>query len=363
MIQKIFQFYDDSEYYIEANKKKLAYDNVSVISGMLTFFVFVSVFFIIMAIAFGGGITNYVRYFPALIMVVIIAIFNEFIAKYAKKNFLRARIYCAVVYSLVIMFFSTADIIIYPKSRAVFFPAALFVLTTLYMDRFIFIILFKIIVSFAFVLIDTRFKTPQLVVNDITVAALTIIASSFSYLTIITTTLSRREDNINLVKKSQTDLLTGLLNKVSFEERCIEYLERKMNGAKCTMFIVDLDNFKNINDQHGHAAGDKVVKSFAGILRSYFHPDDIIGRVGGDEFMVLVLGEMPADFSETRCRSILHELRTSNICGVTGMTCSIGFAEETGRVTFDQIYDMADRALYKAKENGKAQYYKFRIGD
>ena len=233
----------------------------------------------------------------------------------------------------------------------------------LYMDRFSYVFVFKSFLALIFIIIDIRYKTTPLVISDLTVATLSIFASSFSYFAIITTTLSRREDNIKLVKKSQTDLLTGLLNKVSFEERCTEYLDRKMNGAKCIMFIFDLDDFKNVNDQYGHAAGDKVVKFFGETLKSYFHPDDIIGRIGGDEFMVLVLGEMPEDFPEIRCRSVLHELRTSNIDGIIGLTCSMGFVVETGKITFGEIYAMADKALYKSKENGKAQYHRYQANE
>ncbi|MCR5557063.1 MAG: GGDEF domain-containing protein [Butyrivibrio sp.] len=363
MIQKLFQFYDDSEYYIETNKKKLAYDNVSVIRRMLTFFVFITVLYILTGIAFGGGIPAYSKYFPALLAVVIVTLVNDICSKNVRGSFIISRIYCTVVYTLVIVTFSAADIIIYSGSRAVFFPCAILVLTMLYIDRISYAFLFKSILALIFILIDIKYKTTALVISDLTVVTLSIFASSFSYLAIITTALSRREDNIKLVKMSQTDLLTGLLNKVSFEERCTEYLDRKMNGAKCTMFIFDLDNFKNVNDQYGHAAGDKVIKFFAETLWSYFHPDDIIGRIGGDEFMVLVLGEMPDDFPEIRCRSVLHELKTSNIDGITGMTCSMGFAIETGRISFGEIYAMADKALYKAKENGKAQYHRYQAND
>ncbi len=359
MIQKFFQYYDDSEYYIEANRKKLASDNMSVIGGMLTFFVCVSLMFILVAIAFGGGVAPYEKYFPAALAVIGATMLHKAITNVISNDFIKVRIYALFVYSVVTISFSVADCIIYPSSRAVFFPSALIVMTMLYMDRIGYILLFKAILTAVFIIIDFRIKGNQVVINDLTVAVLAIIASGFSYMATISNILTRREDSINLVKKSQTDLLTGLLNKVSFEEKCSEYLDRKMNGAKCTMFIFDLDDFKHVNDQFGHAAGDKVIKFFAETLRGYFHPDDIIGRIGGDEFMVLVLGDMSEDFADKRCRSVLHELKTSNIDGITGMTCSMGFVIETKKVTFDEIYKMADEALYQAKENGKAQYQRY----
>ncbi len=359
MIQKLFQLYDDSEYYIATSKKKLAYDNMSVIGGMLTFFVLTSVFFVLIAMAFGSDIMTNARYIPAVLVVLGVLFVHKFFAKRMKPNFYMVRIYSTIVYSIIILSFSAADMIIYPTSRAVFFPSAILVISCIYMDRVAFMMAFKYILTAVFLIMESQFKAQEILINDAFVAILSVMGSSFCYMTIVSSTLSRHEDSINLIKKSQTDLLTGLLNKVSFEEKCNEYLDKKINGAKSTLFIFDLDNFKDINDTHGHAAGDEVIKFFGKTLLGYFHPDDLIGRVGGDEFMVLVLGEMPEGFAERRCRSVLHELRTSNIKGVTGMTCSIGFVEETRRWTFDEMYKMADAALYEAKENGRAQFVKY----
>jgi diguanylate cyclase (GGDEF)-like protein len=99
-----------------------------------------------------------------------------------------------------------------------------------------------------------------------------------------------------------------------------------------------------------------VLKLFSEILKGYFHPDDLIGRIGGDEFMVLVLGDMPDGYTERRCRSVLHELKTTQIDGASGITRSIGIVEDTQRMTFKELYEKSDKALYKAKEGGKARY-------
>ncbi len=359
MIQKLFQLYDDSEYYIATSKKKLAYDNMSVIDGMLTFFVLTSVFFVLVGMAIGSDIKTNAKYIPAVLVVLGVRFIHKFFVKRLKPDFKMVRIYSTIVYSLIIMSFSAADMIIYPTSRAVFFPAAILVISCIYMDRVGFMMAFKYILTAAFLIMESFFKSKEILINDAFVAILSVMGSSFCYMTIVSSTLSRHEDSMNLIKKSQTDLLTGLLNKVSFEEKCNEYLDKKMNGAKCTLFIFDLDLFKEVNDTYGHATGDEVIKFFAKTLLGYYHPDDLIGRVGGDEFMALVLGEMPEGYADRRCRSILHELRTSNISGVTGMTCSIGYAEDTQRRTFDEMYKMADEALYEAKENGRAQFVKY----
>ena len=357
MIQKLYQSYDDNNYYIDVNKKKLAHDNLAIIGGMLTFFLIVSVFFVAVALAFGDGITKYIKYFPAIGVLAVLLVVYMRLFKDKDYDFKKTRVFAMSFYAVVILAFSIADAVIYNESRAVFFPMSMVMFSVLYMDYFLALTIFKTGMAIVFLLMESRIKSGAVLVNDITIAVLAILASSFSYAAMISMTLSRHEDSEQLVQKSQTDLLTGLLNKVSFEEKCDEYLAKKMNGAKCTMFIFDLDDFKHVNDNYGHQTGDKVLKLFSEILQGYFHPDDLIGRIGGDEFMVLVLGEMPEGYVERRCRSVLHELKTTNIEGVSGITCSMGIAESTQRVTFKDLYESSDAALYKAKEGGKARFF------
>ena len=356
MIEKIYESYDDCRYYISYNDKKLAYDNMSVIGGMLTFFISVSILFVALALAFSESLMVYLNYFPAIIILLILWLFHRFIMTKCNLNFAAVRVYALIVYFVVIIAFSIADASIYHESRACFFPAAILAITTLYFDDFLIMFFYKVLCAVVFILLERPIKSEQLIINDITVAILAIVVSTFCYSAVIKSTIGRKEGNEKLVEKSQTDLLTGLFNKVSFEEKCSEYLNKRLVGAKCTMFIFDLDDFKNVNDQYGHMNGDKVLMNFAEILKGFFHPDDIIGRVGGDEFMVLVLGEMPEDYAERRCRSIIHELKTSKVCEVSGQTCSIGIVEDTQGKQFEELYSMADQALYKAKEGGKARY-------
>ncbi len=356
MIEKLYESYDDCNYYIDTNKKKLAHDNANVIGGMLTFFAFISIIFGAVALAFGDGITHYGIFVPAIVVLVLLIVANNIVTPRLVYDFGKIRIYAFVFYTILIMAFSVADVHTYTYSRAVFFPVAIVLLSTLYMDYFWVTAAYKVALSIAFLIYDYRLKEFYVFRSDLTIAILAVVASMFAYSVVVSVSLSRHEDSEQLVKKSQTDLLTGLLNKISFEEKCKTYLEKRVIGAKCTMFIFDLDDFKDVNDNFGHQTGDKVLKLFSEILKGYFHPDDIIGRVGGDEFMVLVLGDMPDGFAERRCRSVIHELKTTDVDGDKGITCSIGIAEDTQGHSFEELYNKADEALYKAKEGGKARY-------
>ena len=356
MIEKIYESYDDNQYYIDTNKKKLAADNLGVIGIMLTFFIGISIVFVAIALAFGTNIADHLKFLPSIAILFVLHFIHFVFAKRVADNFEKTRIYVLFIYTVVILSFGLADASIYNQSRAVFFPAAIALLSSIYMDYSGIVFAYKMLLSIVFIICEMRVKTKDLVLHDSFVALLVIIASTFCYAAVIKATLARHEDSEKLVQKSETDLLTGLLNKISFEEKCTSYLENRMIGAKCTMFIFDLDDFKDVNDNYGHKTGDKTLKLFAELLRGYFHPDDIIGRIGGDEFMVLVLGDMPDGFAERRCRSVIHELKTTNIDGAIGITCSIGIAEDTQRRTFEELYNAADSALYRAKQSGKAKF-------
>ena len=152
------------------------------------------------------------------------------------------------------------------------------------------------------------------------------------------------------------DRFTGLLNKTSIEH----YGERRMTelqqGEKVAALILDMDDFKNINDQYGHPVGDYVLREVASCLRQDAPMGARIGRIGGDEFMVLLVGRDVSTF-EDYAHDVLKRVQNIRYQGETiGVNCSIGFiisSEESQ--TFNQLYQKTDQALYQAKNQGKGQ--------
>ena len=154
----------------------------------------------------------------------------------------------------------------------------------------------------------------------------------------------------------QKDPLTGLLNRTAFQE-CVEQYQRQETpeGSSLALLMVDLDSFKGINDQFGHPCGDDVLRGTAVKLQDVF-PDAIgIGRMGGDEFAVLLRGPFPAGSLEESSRQLAEEISTIHWRGQRlGATCSTGICL-TGRLDlpYDWLYGEADRALYQAKTGRK----------
>ena len=90
-----------------------------------------------------------------------------------------------------------------------------------------------------------------------------------------------------MLKSAQTDGLTGIYNKRSTEER-INEIRDENPAEKGTFVILDVDKFKEVNDRYGHMAGDKVLSEFGRILKAHFREEDVVGRIGGDEFVVYI---------------------------------------------------------------------------
>ncbi len=161
--------------------------------------------------------------------------------------------------------------------------------------------------------------------------------------------------------KSKRDLLTGLLNKRSFEEAVQNAIDSRRPNDVSVLMIFDFDNFKHVNDHYGHQTGDDVLKAFSSILVRAFRTKDLIGRVGGDEFMVF-MPEMTDNYlkrADEISAEVLHELSILKVDKAGPFSCSIGIGTDATDYNFQKLYLLADSALYQSKENGKACYVRF----
>ncbi len=162
-----------------------------------------------------------------------------------------------------------------------------------------------------------------------------------------------------LKDRAERDSLTKLLNKAAGRKQIEEYLAHYPNGANCAMLIIDLDDFKQVNDQYGHLFGDAVLTMVAQEIQKQFRGQDIMCRIGGDEFMVFVRGLSERKLLGNRCRQFIDSLSMDlrDQYKKVNLSCSIGVAicPEHGK-TYIELFNHADQALYQAKANGKNNY-------
>lgn len=170
-------------------------------------------------------------------------------------------------------------------------------------------------------------------------------------LTDISVQIDREQE---LREQARQDPLTGLYNRAGVK-MINARLEQISRGV---LFMMDLDDFKSINDNYGHAAGDKLLTAVGRILTETFRTDDIVARVGGDEFVAFLSGSDSRTTAEQKAQELLERVRTLRIEGIdTAASVSIGAASAPtcGR-TYEALSAVADEALYQVKNGGKGGF-------
>ncbi len=151
-----------------------------------------------------------------------------------------------------------------------------------------------------------------------------------------------------------TDELTGLCNRRHFLRLASRELDNLRHDRQHGLALLDLDHFKRINDVHGHAAGDRVLQTFAAVARACLRDGDVVARYGGEEF-VLLLPNTEADQFTACCERLREAFSRAEPLGVKveSLSVSIGMTLLTMHDDLDDALQRADQALYQAKRNGR----------
>ncbi len=164
--------------------------------------------------------------------------------------------------------------------------------------------------------------------------------------------LLRAERDV-LMMKSITDPLTGLYNRSKVEEVFLYEQQRFMHyGDPLSVIIIDLDNFKQVNDQYGHNIGDRYLKRFSRTLHDFFRSVDIIGRWGGEEFIILLPGTSRPE-AKAWAKKLQERIKQMECPTVGSRTASFGIATLQKDDTLHTLIERADKALLQAKAEGK----------
>jgi diguanylate cyclase (GGDEF)-like protein len=162
-----------------------------------------------------------------------------------------------------------------------------------------------------------------------------------------------------LARQATIDHLTGLLSRSAFTRRAHALLDsRQQHALPLTLMMLDIDHFKSINDRHGHAVGDQVLRQFARTLQDQLHDEELLARLGGEEFVIVLPGLAPeqAKFTAERLRRAVQDMHTAQGDARLQITVSIGLAGCAGgefAPSLDELLARADQALYRAKAHGR----------
>ncbi|HRQ64131.1 MAG TPA: diguanylate cyclase [Xanthomonadaceae bacterium] len=164
-----------------------------------------------------------------------------------------------------------------------------------------------------------------------------------------------QRQNLELDQLSRFDALTGLESRGAWQAYAEAVLERhQQQGVHATLLLLDLDYLKDINDRHGHIAGDDVLRGIANRIRQHLGNAGHAGRIGGDEFAVIL--PMGSSGAEAFAESLRADIESLNFPGVPGLRCSVSLglaAPPDAGLGLREWVEAADRALYRAKQGGR----------
>jgi diguanylate cyclase (GGDEF)-like protein len=173
-------------------------------------------------------------------------------------------------------------------------------------------------------------------------------------------TITEHKKVLQIVRKlAEEDTLTGVFSRSRFFELAHKEIEGvRINLPRFSIMMIDIDHFKNINDSQGHIGGDQLLQAFVRRLRVLLRSIDLIGRLGGDEFIVLQPDtslENAIQLAERLCIQVAAKPMETESCGLLPITISIGVAEYSvnSSETLESVIDIADKGLYQAKALGR----------
>ena len=163
--------------------------------------------------------------------------------------------------------------------------------------------------------------------------------------------------NEELLRSNKLDPFTEVLNKTAFRNHVLEAIRGKRADEKGAFFILDIDNFKIINDTCGHLVGDQVIMKVAANLQNNLREEDLVGRIGGDEFCMYLNHISCIEDIEKNALRIIDNIRNLNISKLQKqLTVSMGICIVDTEKDFEDIFMKADHAFYEAKANGRDQF-------
>ena len=168
-----------------------------------------------------------------------------------------------------------------------------------------------------------------------------------------------KEQNI-LRKNAMYDSLMNIYNVKTGQTLVENALRSSTAGEVNIMFLIDLDDFKHVNDTYGHQQGDAALQSVAQTVKEVFRKDDIVYRMGGDEIIAFLRSVTYPEQTVDRTMHVLFRMLEDSEAGRIGVRCSVGVFMSSREHTYSLFYRMADRALYEAKHAGKNRYHVIR---
>lgn len=279
-----------------------------------------------------------------------------FIARYCQKNkvphirALQYLVYAPLLYGGILV-----GTVYDPTRPAVTILIFLCVIPLFMLDKPWRMLLYQLFFTLMFVGYAYKYKSAEIFAADMLYLPIYLAYLMSANLYTLMDKVSSAENYLLVCRDAEQDVLTDLFNRKTGEARMAALLTNKVPG---TFAILDIDDFKNFNDEYGHQAGDTVLRQVSLAMHAAFRSSDVLWRLGGDEFAIYAVNLLDADLCRKRFQVLMDKLRdialTQEIS--TPVNVSVGCTICDGAdVTFKEIYKLSDEALYEAKKLGKGR--------
>ena len=315
--------------------------------------IFMSVFIIITPFIFPKWHLTWPYYIFLGIMLMVLAAVYLY-DRYGKKTYYRTILLCVTFDICLILGSILIDVIPFPDFVSTYFQIGIVFIAALFTMPLGVTLPLLSGLEVVFVLAITFWKTSKMAAVDGYESA---VGFSCAILIAMIVTDLRVKEGLSkycYIKQGTTDTLTSVRNRAECEKLIRDYLSKRSESASsCALFMLDMDNFKQVNDGLGHQAGDIVLERVGAILKKEFRAEDVIGRIGGDEFIILVKDINDRNTVEKVSERVISSIsRLSEILDGVGVSCSLGAVIFDGVAEYESLYKMADDSMYEAKRNG-----------
>lgn len=293
---------------------------------------------------------------PGHIAIIPVLVVYMFINSYTRKrNDIVgpvARAICLCYYALMLICLIAVDLS-FTTRPALWLPLCLMVYSVIYIDRLFMYGIEETIAVVIYAAVSYQKKAYPQFINELYMIIAAYVLSLIIGRIILGVRSKEGLAMAEVRRFSKVDKLTNVLNKGALVSEIDNYFNHRRENIPCAMCIFDVDDFKQVNDGIGHVGGDQLLEHVGDLLLKSFRPSDIIGRFGGDEFVVFMPNMKEISLVEFRCKSLQMKLSDFTIDDKGPFTLSIGAIVDKGEHSRDEVFRMADDALYKSKIGGK----------
>lgn len=355
----LIQYRKRSKRFIDHNKDEIAQSNLRLLKRMsVTYLAILVIYFVWMSsFKINQLMTTLYKLFIGIQCVFIIGIW--LFTRKTKPIYKHVQRACDLFGMLINAFIISMSVYAFPMENGVYFPVTLICIAVIFTFPFIQIMFRISIYEIIFLFLSYKNKSELIVLSDIGASIAAWIVATISAYVMYDLRLRDFEIKHLFQKRSSIDQLTGIANKATAEYLCKKALNTKIPFIPVALFIIDIDNYKYINDTYGHQVGDEILKVIAKHLAITISTGDILGRFGGDEFIILLKDARDRARVEKLAQTLCHGVQTV----VTGMfekpvSFSIGIAiRQNTKIGYKELFTQADKALYHVKNSGKNNFY------